>query len=204
MSGGRASGLVGRRVGGWMGGRVGGWARCERDAGDVWKTVYRRLAYKVLANGTLFKHLTITPLKLQVWWTTWLGLSEILLLRNGWAVGHLQFYVCRSGGRVGGEGTGGCVRELSAGRAGGLENLRNILIYNKSLLVKLQVCAKYVIIISGQMAFGVKMLSHIITMSTTSKYNGLQNPFSRTQIDGHLTRTDVRPDGRMDERTTDG
>ena len=46
------------------------------------------------------------------------------------------------------------------------------LIYDKWLLVKLPVCAKYVIIISGQMALGVKMLSD--TMSTTSKYNGVQ------------------------------
>ena len=61
------------------------------------------------------------------------------------------------------------------GRAGGLANVRDILIYDKWFLVKLPVCAKYVIIISGQMASGVKMLSDTITMSTTSKYEGLQN-----------------------------
>ena len=76
---------------------------------------------------------------------------------------------------MGGEGTGGCVGEPSAGRTGGLANVRNILIYDEWLLVKLPVCAKYVIIISGQMALGVKMLSDTITMSTTSKYDGLQN-----------------------------
>ena len=74
----------------------------------------------MLANGTLFKHL-------QVWWTTELGLSEILLVRNG------------SAGRRAGE---------RVGRA----NVRDILIYDKWLLVKLPVCAKYVIITSGQIA----------------------------------------------------
>ena len=46
------------------------------------------------------------------------------------------------------------------------------LIFDKWLLVKLPVCAKYVIIISGQMNLEVKMLSN--TMSTTSKYDGVQ------------------------------
>ena len=90
----------------------------------------------MLANGTLFKHLIITPLKLQVWCTTWLVLSENLLVRNGWAEG----------------GRARCVREPSAGRAGGLANVRDILIYDKRLLLKLPVCAKYVIVISEQMA----------------------------------------------------
>ena len=45
-----------------------------------------------------------------------------------------------------------CVREPSAGRSGGLANVRDILIYDKWLLVKLSVCARYVIIISGLMA----------------------------------------------------
>ena len=53
--------------------------------------------------------------------------------------------------------------------------MRDILIYDKWLLVKLPVCAKYAIIISVQMAFGAKMLSDTITMSTTSKYEGLKN-----------------------------
>ena len=51
--------------------------------------------------------------------------------------------------------------------------MRDILIYDKWLLVKLPVCAKYVIIISGLTALEVKMLSDTITMSTTSKYDGL-------------------------------
>ena len=55
------------------------------------------------------------------------------------------------GGREGGRAR--CVREPSAGRAGGLANVRDIFIYDKWLLVKLPVCAKYVIIISGLMAF---------------------------------------------------
>ena len=41
-----------------------------------------------------------------------------------------------------------CEREPSAGRAGGLANVREMLIYDKWLLVKLPVCEKYVIIIS--------------------------------------------------------
>ena len=80
--------------------------------------------------------------------------------------------------------------------------MREIFIFDKWLLVKLPVCAKYVIIISGQMALYVKMLSD--TRSTTSKYDGLQKPFSRTLIEGHLTTPDGRPDGRMDGRTTNG
>ena len=83
----------------------------------------------------------------------------------------------RAGGRTGG----------SAGRADGLANVRDILIYDKWLLDKLPVCEKYVIIILGQMALGVKMLSDTITMSATSKYEVLQKPFSRTLIEGHKT-----------------
>ena len=35
--------------------------------------------------------------------------SGKLLVRNGWAGGHLQFYVCRSGGLMGGGGVDGRV-----------------------------------------------------------------------------------------------
>ena len=48
------------------------------------------------------------------------------------------------------------------------------------------------------------MLSDTIPISTTSEYDGLQKPFSRTLIEGHLTTPDRRPDGPMDGRTTDG
>ena len=54
------------------------------------------------------------------------------------------------GGREGGRAS--CVFEPSAGRAGGLANVRDILVYDKWLLIKLSVRAKYVIIISGLMA----------------------------------------------------
>ena len=77
------------------------------------------------------------------------------------------------------------------------------MIYDKWLYVKLPECANYITIISGQMALEVKMLSDTITVSTTSKYEGLQKPFSRTLIEGHLDTPDGRPDRRMDGRTTD-
>ena len=40
--------------------------------------------------------------------TTWPGLSELFLnaFREIWALGHLQFYACRSGGRVDGRASG--------------------------------------------------------------------------------------------------
>ena len=60
------------------------------------------------------------------------------------------------------------------------------------------------------MAFWDKMLSNTITMSATSKYEGLQNILV-VHLDGHLTTPDGRPDewmdgrpdGRMDGRMTD-
>ena len=55
----------------------------------------------------------------------------------------------------------------------------------------------------GQMALGVKMLSDTITMSATSKFEGLQNILV-VHLDGHLTTPDGQPDERMDGRTTDG
>ena len=57
--------------------------------------------------------------------------------------GHLQFYVCRSGGREGGwagERVGVWTGGRAVGGAGGLD----ILIY--VFLVKIYLCAKYVII----------------------------------------------------------
>ena len=74
--------------------------------------------------------------------------SGKLLVRIVWAGGHLQFYVCRYGGLMGGGG----------GWTGGSAGQRDILIYDKWLLLKLSLGAKYVIIISGQVEMGVYML----------------------------------------------
>ena len=58
--------------------------------------------------------------------------------------GHLKFYVWWVGGLMVGEGVDGRV-----------SGLRGILIYGKWLLIKLSLCAKYVIIISRQVHRGV-------------------------------------------------
>ena len=62
-------------------------------------------------------------------------------------------------------------------------------------LVKITLCAKYVII-SRADGLGDKMLSDTITMSATSKFEGLQNILV-VHFDGHLITPDGRPDGWM-------
>ena len=71
--------------------------------------------------------------------------SKILLVRNVWALRILRLV-----GRWADGGGGG-------GRARGRANFDTfyILIHGKWLLVKLSLCAKYVIIISGQVQRGV-------------------------------------------------
>ena len=83
-----------------------------------------------------------------------------------------------------------------------LANVRYIFIYDKWLQLKLH-SVQSMLLFLGQMALGDKMLSDTITISVTSKFEGLQNILV-VHLDGHLTTPDGRPeDGWMDGRQTD-
>ena len=81
-------------------------------------------------------------------------------------------------------------------------NVRDIFMYDKWLQLKLH-SVQSMLLFLGQMALGDKMLSDTITISATSKFEGLQNILI-VHLDGHLITPDGRPNGRMDGRTTDG
>ena len=68
--------------------------------------------------------------------------SGKLIVRNGWALTILRLSVWWSDG-------------WEKGWTGGSAGQRDIFIYDKWLVVKLSLCAKYVIIISGQVHRGV-------------------------------------------------